>query len=48
MSLLESFTTWVQSFGVGGAFFIVTLCAFGICAMALWVVLIALRQRDKP
>lgn len=48
MPVFESFLSWAQSIGVGGAFFIVTLCAFGVCAMALRVVLAALTQRNKP
>lgn len=46
MSLFESLVAWAQAIGIGGAFFIVSLCAFGISAMALWVVLIVLK-RDK-
>ena len=44
MSTVESVLSWAQSIGIGGAFFIITLCAFGICGMALWVVLAALKR----
>ena len=47
MNSVESVLSWAQSFGIGGAFFIITLAAFGICGMALWVVMAALK-RSKP
>jgi hypothetical protein len=47
MNSVESVVSWAQSFGMGGAFFIIALCAFGLCGMALWVVLTALK-RGKP
>lgn len=48
MKSLESFLSWAQSFGIGGAFFVIALCAFGLCAMALWVVLIAVKRGTAP
>lgn len=47
MKSLESIVSWAQSFGMGGAFFIVTLGAFGLCGMALWVVLTALKRHKQ-
>jgi hypothetical protein len=41
---VESVLSWAQSFGISGAFFIITLGAFGICGMAQWVVLAALKR----
>jgi hypothetical protein len=41
---IDSILSWAQSLGIGGAFFILTLGAFAICGMALWVVLIALKR----
>lgn len=34
---------WVQSFGIGGAFFVLALAAFALCGLALAVVLTALK-----
>jgi hypothetical protein len=48
MDFISTILAWAQSFGVGGAFFIITLGAFGVCGMALWVVLVALnREKTK-
>jgi hypothetical protein len=44
---LQSIVSWAQSFGMGGAFFIITLCAFGLCGLALWVVLTALKGHKQ-
>lgn len=44
MSWIDVILSWARSFGIGGAFFIVTVGAFIICGMALWVVLIALKR----
>jgi hypothetical protein len=41
---IQSTISWAQSFGVGGAFFILTLAALGVCGLALWVVSIALKK----
>lgn len=46
MGVISSILAWAQSFGVGGAFFVITLGAFGVCGMALWVVLVVL-SREK-
>lgn len=44
MSIVEFVASWAQSFGTGGAFFFIALCAFGLCGLALWVVLVALKR----
>jgi DMSO/TMAO reductase YedYZ heme-binding membrane subunit len=46
MNIAESVFSWAQSIGIGGAFFLIALCAFALSGLALWVVLIALR-RDR-
>jgi hypothetical protein len=44
MTLLETVMLWARSFGIGGAFFVLALAAFGLCALALVVVLTALKR----
>lgn len=46
METADSVISWAQSIGIGGAFFLIAICAFALSALALWVVLVALR-RDK-
>lgn len=47
VSSVDSVLLWAQTLGIGGAFFLITLGAFGVCGLALWVVLAALK-RDRP
>jgi hypothetical protein len=44
MVTLEAVMAWAQSFGVGGAFLVLALAALGVCALALRVVLAALKR----
>ena len=44
METIEFLIVWARTIGVGGAFFIIALLTFGICALALWVALTALKR----
>jgi len=44
VNVIEFVVSWAQSLGTGGAFFFITVCAFGLCGLALWVVLVALKR----
>ena len=44
MNVLEMVMMWARSFGIGGAFFVLALAGFGLCALALIVVLTALKR----
>ena len=44
MEIISAILAWARSLGVGGAFFVITLGAFGVCGMAMWVVLVALKR----
>lgn len=41
---LETLLSWAQSLGIGGAFFVLALSTAGVCALALIVVLTALKR----
>jgi len=41
---LETVLSWAQSFGIGGAFFVLALAVVGVCALALLVVLAVLKR----
>lgn len=47
VKIVESVLSWVHSFGIGGAFFVITLGTLAVCGLALWVVLAALKG-DRP
>jgi hypothetical protein len=47
VKVIEAIVSWAQPLGLGGAFFVISLCAFGVCGMALWVVLTALKRNKQ-
>ena len=46
MKTVDAMIAWAHSFGIGGAFFVLALAGFGLCALALLVVLAAMK-RDR-
>jgi hypothetical protein len=44
MKTVEAIIAWAHSFGIGGAFFVLALAGFGLCALALLVALAALKR----